>query len=432
MKKFLNPQGSLYSQLLERPKVDVVELAKSVRSIMQAVKQNGDAALQEFNSRLDQYEGSLALDALEIEKARELINPALKEAIDRAYDNVFTFHQSQQSEIKIIETSPGVLCWRESRPIERVGLYIPGGTAPLFSTVLMLGIPAQIAGAKELILCSPPNREGALHPAILYAASLCGIKNIYLIGGAQAIAALTFGTESIPQVDKIFGPGNSYVTAAKQEALSYGRAIDMPAGPSELLVIADEFADPSFVAADLLSQAEHGTDSQVLLCSDSEKLVDAVLEELSSQLILLDRSAIAAEALKNSSALVFSEFADCFTFSDKYAPEHLIVNARNAYSYREQINTAGSVFLGPFSAESIGDYASGTNHTLPTAAFARTYSGLSLESFQKQIQFQEISEAGLRNIGPLVSLMAEAEALGAHKRAVDIRLEKINKSESDV
>lgn len=432
MKKYLNPEGKLYAQLLARPKVDVAELSQSVRSIMQAVKERGDTALQDFNRRFDQYQGPLALDALTVEKAAGLIDPALKAAIDQAYDNIYTFHQSQQAEIKVIETSPGVLCWRESRPIEKVGLYIPGGTAPLFSTVLMLGVPAQIAGAKELILCSPPNAQGALNPAILYAASLCGIKDIYIIGGAQAIAALTFGTESIPQVDKIFGPGNSYVTAAKQEALSYGRAIDMPAGPSELLVIADRFADPSFVAADLLSQAEHGTDSQVLLCSDSEKLVDAVLEEISTQVSSLDRSAIAEEALKNSSTIVFSEFADCFTFSDQYAPEHLIVNARNAYSYKAQINTAGSVFLGPFSAESIGDYASGTNHTLPTAAFARTYSGLSLESFQKQIQFQEISESGLRNIGPIVSIMAEAEALGAHKRAVDIRLEKINKSNADV
>jgi histidinol dehydrogenase len=313
-----------------------------------------------------------------------------------------------------------------------VGLYIPGGTAPLFSTVLMLGIPAQIAGALEIVLCSPPSLSSGLNPAIIYAASLCGIKNIFKVGGAQAIAAMTFGTESIPRVDKIFGPGNAYVTAAKQEALRYGLAIDMPAGPSELLVIADKFADASFVAADLLSQAEHGVDSQVVLCTDSAELLTQVEDELALQTKLLERAEIASKALSNSFALVFNNLNTCLDFSNYYAPEHLIINTREAKSFRAAITTAGSVFLGPYSAESIGDYASGTNHTLPTAAFARSYSGLSLESFQKQIQFQEVSEKGLKNIGPMVSIMAQAEALGGHQRAVDIRLEKIFKGTNDV
>lgn len=346
----------------------------------------------------------------------------MKQAIEIAGKNIETFHRSQQEEIIKVETSSGVMCWRESRAIERVGIYIPGGSAPLFSTVLMLAIPAKIAGCKEIVLCTPPDNEGNIDPAILYSAKYAGITKIFALGGIQAIGAMTFGTDSIPKVDKIFGPGNQYVMAAKRSAQYYGVAIDMPAGPSEVLVIADETANPSFVAADLLSQAEHGPDSQVILLSTSKKVIKAVNKEIETQLAALPRQDIAEQALKNSKSIFFKEIDECIEFSNFYAPEHLILAIDNSTLVSRDVTSAGSVFLGNWSCESAGDYASGPNHTLPTSGFAKSYSGVSLDSFVKKITFQQIDEQGILSIGGAVEAMAEAEQLFAHKNAMTLRV----------
>jgi histidinol dehydrogenase len=357
--------------------------------------------------------------------ASQEVSIELKAAIQLAKQNIEKFHSSQIEESKVIETTRGVNCWRESRGIEKIGIYIPGGTAPLFSTVLMLGIPAKLAGCKEIILCTPPNKRGEIDPVILYAANLVGITSVYSVGGIQAIAAMTYGTESIPKVDKIFGPGNQYVTAAKQLAQNIGVAIDMPAGPSEVLIIADKTCNPSFVAADLLSQAEHGADSQVILLSDSEQVVDETLLELVQQLNLLPRKSITKKALKNSKVIVLKNIKECIEFSNEYAPEHLILAIDKAKKEIPNIINAGSVFIGNYSCESAGDYASGTNHTLPTNGYARNYSGVSLDSFVKKITFQKLTKEGIKNIGPAIELMAEAEQLLAHKNAVTLRLKSL-------
>ncbi len=346
----------------------------------------------------------------------------LKKAIELARKNIEIFHSAQREEINIVETTPGVQCWRKSVPIEKVGLYIPGGTAPLFSTILMLGVPAKIAGCKEIVLCTPPDSAGNIHPAILYTADLVGITQIFKVGGAQAIAAMTYGTATIPSVNKIFGPGNQFVTKAKELVQQDGVAIDMPAGPSEVLVIADETSKPAFIAADLLSQAEHGTDSQVILLSDNMTIIEQTLVELNKQLEQLPRKAIAAEALKFSRAILLDQMEDCVNLSNLYAPEHLIIASESAEIIAREVTNAGSVFLGNYSCESAGDYASGTNHTLPTNGYARNYSGVSLDSFVKKITFQKLSKQGLENIGPAIEVMAEAEELMAHKNAVSIRL----------
>ncbi|MDD3788645.1 MAG: histidinol dehydrogenase, partial [Petrimonas sp.] len=338
-----------------------------------------------------------------------------------ARQNIETFHLSQQEEIRKVETSPGVTCWREARPIERVGIYVPGGSAPLFSTVLMLAVPAKIAGCKEIVLCTPPNKKGGIHPAILYTAQLTGITKIVAAGGIQAIGAMTFGTESIPKTDKIFGPGNQYVMAAKRLAQFYGTAIDMPAGPSEVLVIADVTCNPAFVAADLLSQAEHGPDSKVILLSDNKQVIKDVNKEIDVQLSNLPRKDIAAQALKNSKAILFKSLDECMDFSNGYAPEHLVLAVENPVLASRNVVNSGSVFLGNYSCESVGDYASGTNHTLPTSAYAKAYSGVSLDSFVKKITFQQVSAEGIMNIGKAIEIMAEAEGLFAHKNAVTLR-----------
>ena len=367
----------------------------------------------------------LQVSEKEMEEAQTLVSQELKLAITQAAQNIRNFHASQVEEKKIIETTDGVFCWRENRAIENIGIYIPGGTAPLFSTVLMLGIPANIAGCKNMILCSPPDKNGKINPAILFAAKLVGIKTIFKVGGSQAIAALTLGTETIPKVDKIFGPGNQYVTAAKQLALSYRVAIDIPAGPSEVLVIADETSIPAFVAADLLSQAEHGADSQVILLSTSESVASQIQIEIEKQLTELSRKDIAKAALQNSKSVILSSVDEATDLSNYYAPEHLILSIENAENLSGKITNAGSVFLGNYSPESAGDYASGTNHTLPTNGYARNYSGVSLDSFIKKVTFQNITKTGIKNIGKTIELMAEAEELSAHKNAVSIRLKSL-------
>lgn len=421
MKTYINPKDWL--KLTARPTEKKANLNKLVNEVFKAVKKEGDKAVKKFSAQFDGVElKSLQVNDKAISNAAKKLSPALKKAIALAKQNIEKFHAAQKEESKRIETTPGVTCWRESRPIEKVGIYIPGGTAPLFSTVLMLGIPAKLAGCKEIILCTPPNKKREIDPAILYTANIIGIKYIYLVGGVQAIAAMTYGTKQIKQVDKIFGPGNQYVTAAKQMAQSIGVAIDMPAGPSEVLIIADKTCNPSFVAADLLSQAEHGADSQVILLSDDEKVLNNVLIELKNQLKLLPRKTIAAAALKNSKAIVFKSLNDCMVFSNTYAPEHLILATKQAKKLVPKITNAGSVFIGNYSCESAGDYASGTNHTLPTNGFAKSYSGVSLDSFVKKITFQELTKEGIQNIGPSIELMAEAEQLFAHKNAVTLRL----------
>ena len=349
----------------------------------------------------------------------------LKQAIEQAKNNIEVFHTSQKEEPKIIETTKGVQCWRKSVGIEKVGLYIPGGTAPLFSTILMLAVPAKVAGCKEIVLCTPPNKEGKVNPVILYTANLVGVTKIFKVGGAQAIGAMTFGTETIPQVYKIFGPGNQFVTKAKELVQEYGVAIDMPAGPSEVLVIADETSNPSFVAADLLSQAEHGTDSQVILVSNNKGIIGEIENELEKQVNELPRKDIAQKALKNSRTVYFDSIEEGIDFSNEYAPEHLIIASEKADDFIEKITNAGSVFLGNYSCESAGDYASGTNHTLPTYGYAKNYSGVSLDSFVKKITFQKLSKEGIQNIGNTIELMAEAEGLQAHKNAVTLRLKSL-------
>ncbi|KFC20998.1 histidinol dehydrogenase [Epilithonimonas lactis] len=423
MKQYKYPNIKDWKSLCERPLQNQENLSEQVKSIFDEVKISGDKALKLYTEKFDGVAlSSLKVSEIEIEEAKNLVSDDLKSAIKIASENIRKFHASQQEEKKIIETTEGVFCWRESRAIENIGIYIPGGTAPLFSTVLMLGIPANIAGCKNIALCSPPDKDGKINPAILFTADLVGIKNIFKVGGSQAIAGLTFGTETLPKVDKIFGPGNQYVTFAKQLALNYNMAIDIPAGPSEVLVIADESSIPEFVASDLLSQAEHGTDSQVILLSNSETIINEINIEIERQLKELPRHEIAKIALQNSKSILSNSIDEAIDFSNFYAPEHLILSIENAENFTDKITNAGSVFLGNYSPESAGDYASGTNHTLPTNGFAKNYSGVSLDSFVKKITFQNITKNGIQNIGKNIELMAEAEELMAHKNAVSVRL----------
>ncbi|MGV0922223.1 histidinol dehydrogenase [Empedobacter tilapiae] len=426
MKTFIKPQLSDWSTLTSRPTKEAQDLQKIILDVFEKIKTEKDQALIDFTEQFDKVQlVSLEVSTKEIEEAKSLISEELKQAIELAASNIEKFHALQREDVKIIETTKGVNCWRESRGIENVGIYIPGGTAPLFSTVLMLGIPAKLAGCHNIILCTPPNKEGRIHPAILYTANLIGIEKIYKVGGIQAIGALTFGTETIQKVDKIFGPGNQYVTAAKQVAQNFGVAIDMPAGPSEVLVIADETSVPKYVAADLLSQAEHGIDSQVILLTNNEQILNDTIAEINAQLEVLPRKELANKALENSRGIVLNSIEECITFSNIYAPEHLIFACETAENYIEKIINAGSVFLGNYSCESVGDYASGTNHTLPTNGYAKNYSGVSLDSFIKKITFQKLTEEGIQNIGPAIELMAEAEELFAHKNAVTLRLKDL-------
>jgi histidinol dehydrogenase len=423
MQVIVQPERKEWDELLKRPYVDNRAVLESVQQILNAVRQHGDEALRSFIKKFDGAEpDQLEVDAAEIENAGAALSPELKQSILRAKKNIELFHRAQLDEGRIIEPMPGIQCWRRAVGIERVGLYIPGGTAPLFSTVLMLAIPARLAGCKEIILCTPCGKEGNIHPAILFAAQVTGVTRIFKIGGAQAIAAMAFGTATVPAVYKIFGPGNQYVTAAKQLVQMQGIAIDMPAGPSEVCVLADETANPSYVAADLLSQAEHGADSQVLLVTSNEAVASRVKEEMEIQLNELPRKELAVKALSNSKAVVLSSMDEMISLVNNYAAEHLILSCADADSISEKITNAGSVFIGHYSPESVGDYASGTNHTLPTNGFARAYSGVSVDSFVKKITYQKLSKEGLEAIADTVMNMAEAEGLQGHARAVKIRL----------
>ncbi len=426
MQVFEEPKKQDWEALLTRPNFDAAELLPKVQSILDAVALEGDAALLRFSATFDQVQlKSIVIDSTMIQAAEAQVAPALKTAIQSAKVNIEIFHQAQLKKEEKIETMPGVWCWRKSVGIEKVGIYIPGGTAPLFSTVLMLGVPAKLAGCNEVILCTPPRKDCTVDPAILYAAGLVGIQQIYTIGGAQAIAAMAYGTATVPKVFKIFGPGNQYVTAAKQLIQQQGVAIDMPAGPSEVCVYADETAIPSFVAADLLSQAEHGADSQVLLIASNRNIIDQVQIELDQQLIELPRQDFATKALGHSKAIVVALREDAIQLINAYAPEHLILSVDNALVVAEKIINAGSVFIGNYSPESVGDYASGTNHTLPTNGHAKAYSGVSVDSFVKKITFQQLTEMGLKNIAQTVIQMASGEQLEAHAQAVAIRVKEI-------
>jgi len=428
MNIIINPPKFAWPSLLQRPAFDTVTLQKTVREILDYVKENGDHAIVELTQQFDKVLlKDFEFDEVELMNAEADTPSALKKAIIQAAENIEKFHASQITLPEIIETIPGVQCWRKSVGIEKVGIYIPDGTAPLFSTVLMMGIPAKLAGCKQIVLCSPPNVEGKLHPAIIYAAKLVGVTHIYKIGGVQAIAAMAYGTRTVPKVNKIFGPGNRYVTCAKQLVQEDGIAIDMPAGPSEVCVYADDSAHAYFVAADLLSQAEHGADSQVLLVSTSEVFVNKVNLELEKQLELLSRKDIAAKALQNSKAIIVEDIKDAIDIINEYAPEHLILACNDPMSVGNKIINAGSIFLGNYSPESAGDYASGTNHTLPTNGYAKAYSGISVDSFVKKITFQKLSKQGLLNIANTVELMAEAEGLDAHKNAITIRVNHLKK-----
>lgn len=408
---------------MQRPAVEQQELFTLVNQIFAEIRKDGDKAVKKYGHFFDKVDlETIEVNEKQIKDSTKNVSKELQDAIKLAKSNIEKFHAAQQEKKQVIETTKGVKCWRENRAIEKVGIYIPGGSAPLFSTVLMLGIPAKLAGCKEIVLCTPPNKNGEINSAILFAAQLVGVTKVFAVGGIQAIGAMTFGTQSIPKVDKIFGPGNQYVTAAKQVAQNFGVAIDMPAGPSEVLVIADKSCKPEFVAADLLSQAEHGADSQVILLSDNEKVVEQTLQEIKKQVKALPRKDIAEKALKNSKSIVLKSIDECIEFSNEYAPEHLILAVKKYAEYTKKITNAGSVFLGNYSCESAGDYASGTNHTLPTNGYARNYSGVSLDSFIKKITFQELSAEGIKNIGPAIEIMAEAEQLIAHKNAVTVRL----------
>lgn len=426
MKTILNPPKQDWSKILERPTKTVDDIEGIVNEVFSDVQQNGDRAIANYTQKFDGvFIENNVVSEEEIKEAITLVSEELKQAISVAKENITVFHTAQKTEKVFVETTNGVECWQEKRPIQKVGLYIPGGTAPLFSTVLMLAIPANIAGCKEIVLCSPPNKEGKINPAILYAANLCGVTKIIKVGGIQAIAGLTFGTEIIPQVYKIFGPGNQFVTVAKQLATQYGVAIDMPAGPSELLVVADDSANASYVASDLLSQAEHGADSQVILVSTSQKLITEVSSEIEKQLLELPRVAIAEKAIHNSKSIFVETDEIALDLINEYGPEHFIVCTNNNDYYIDNIANAGSVFIGNYTPESAGDYASGTNHTLPTNGFSKAYSGVNLDSFTKSITFQKISKKGLQNIGKSIELMAEAEGLQAHKNAVSLRLKDL-------
>lgn len=417
------PSKENWNDIIQRPTQSLETIEQKVIPILQEVKLSGDVALKHYSKLFDGVEtDTFLVTEEETNVAVKSISEELKEAISIAYRNIHSFHQHQQGTVEIVETMTGVECWRKSVGIEKVGLYIPGGSAPLFSTVLMLAVPAQIAGCSEIILCSPPDKSGNIHPAILYTANLCGIKKIFKVGGAQAIAAMAYGTETIPQVYKIFGPGNQYVTAAKQLVNKDGVAIDMPAGPSEVLVIGDDEARPDFIAADLLAQAEHGADSQVIFVTTEEAYLNLVHFAIDQQLKNLPRKMVTEKALENSKMILVKDLEEAIEFSNAYAPEHLILQTRNAEELAEKVIHAGSVFIGHYTPESVGDYASGTNHTLPTNGFARAYSGVSLDSFVKKITFQKITKEGLQNIGRTVEVMAANEELDAHKNAVSIRL----------
>lgn len=426
MKVFDNPARSEWDTLLQRPVAEAAKLEATVSGILQQVKAKGDEAVKQFTQQFDKaVVDSLLVGEDEFKEADGLLDEELKTAILTAKANIIAFHSKQLTEPEVVETMPGIQCWRKSVAIEKVGLYIPGGTAPLFSTILMLGVPAKLAGCREIILCSPPGRNGKLHPAILFAAQAVGVTKVFKVGGVQAIGAMAYGTETVPRVSKIFGPGNQYVTCAKQLVQQEGIAIDMPAGPSEVAVYADESADSAFVAADLLSQAEHGVDSQVILVVSRESIVRSVKDELQKQLALLPRKDLAARALENSKIFVMKDEDAAIDLLNEYAAEHLILACNNASQLAERVVNAGSVFLGHYSPESVGDYASGTNHTLPTNGYAKAYSGVSVDSFVKKITFQQLSQQGLKNIGRTVELMAEAEGLEAHANAVRVRLHSV-------
>ncbi len=426
MKKIYNPRKDTWSKLLERPTQTVADIEETVLSVFNEIKTEGDFAVARYTKKFDKVIiEDILVSQNEIEEASQLISEELKEAIRSAKSNIEKFHAAQKTDKIFVETTNGVSCWQEKRPIQKVGLYIPGGTAPLFSTILMLAVPANLARCKEIVLCSPPNKEGNIDPAILYTASLCGVTRICKVGGIQAIAAMTFGTESIPQVYKIFGPGNQFVTVAKQLATKFGVAIDMPAGPSELLIVADDTANAAFVASDLLSQAEHGKDSQVILVATSKKIIDNVEQEVEKQLSKLPRKEIATAAIANSKLIYVENDQEALEMINEYGPEHFIVCVANEDFYVDNIANAGSVFIGNYTPESAGDYASGTNHTLPTNGYAKQYSGVNLDSFMKSMTFQKISEKGIQNIGNAIELMAAAEGLQAHKNAVTLRLESL-------
>lgn len=426
MKKYIYPDKDTWPKLLQRPTQTVSDIEETVNDIFKAVQTGGDGVIKKYTAQFDKVElDSVLVTASEIETANNNVSDALKQAINLAKSNIEKFHAAQKTDKVEVETMPGVECWQEKRPIQKVGLYIPGGTAPLFSTILMLAIPAKLAGCKEIVLCSPPDKNGKINPAILYAAQLCGVTQIFKVGGIQAIAGMTFGTESIPKVYKIFGPGNQYVTVAKQLATKYGVAIDMPAGPSELLVVADDSANAAFVASDLLSQAEHGVDSQVILVSTSEKMIEAVEKEVEIQLEQLPRVDIARKSIGNSRLILVKDDKEAIELINEYGPEHFIVCVENEEFYLDNIQNAGSVFIGNYTPESAGDYASGTNHTLPTNGYAKQYNGVNLDSFMKSMTFQKISEKGIQGIGTAIELMAEAEGLQAHKNAVTLRLNSL-------
>lgn len=426
MKRYDNPQRENWAEICQRPAINTADLNALIGEILNTVKSNGDEALRGYALQFDKVQlEELLVSKEEIDAAIQQVDDELKNAIQLAKVNIERFHTAQKEKTQRIETTKGVECWREGRAIDKVGLYIPGGSAPLFSTVLMLGVPAKIAGCEEIVLCTPPASDGSINPAILYTAKLVGVTKIFKVGGAQAVGAMAYGTESIPQVYKIFGPGNQFVTKAKELVQQSGTAIDMPAGPSEVLVIADDSCEPSFVAADLLSQAEHGADSQVILLSQSSTTIDKVMSELLAQLEKLPRKEIAEKALESSRAVLCENLETCIELSNYYAPEHLIIASDKAESLIGKIQNAGSVFLGNYSCESAGDYASGTNHTLPTNGFARNYSGVSLDSFIRKITFQQLTAEGIQNIGPAIEYMAEAEQLFAHKNAVTLRLKSL-------
>ncbi len=423
MKLYIEPGRKEWPELLKRPVNDSSAFTETVRTVLQAVKKEGDAAVKRYTAQFDKVEiDQMAVSPEEFEAAIPRLSPGLKTAISTAQKNIETFHLRQTTNEQVVETMPGVRCWRKQIGIEKVGLYIPGGSAPLFSTILMLAIPAAIAGCKEIILCSPPGKDGSLHPAMLFAARIAGIHKVFKIGGVQAIGAMAYGTETVPAVYKIFGPGNQYVTCAKQLVQLDGVAIDMPAGPSEVAVYANETSNPDFVAADLLSQAEHGVDSQVLLVTNTATVLENIQKALKTQLNALPRKSIATAAIDNSTAVVLKDEATAMALLNEYAPEHLIIGVDDPAPLLDQVINAGSVFIGHYSPESAGDYASGTNHTLPTNGFARMYSGVSVDSFVKKITFQQLTEQGLKNIAGTVETMARAEGLEAHANAVTIRM----------
>src|SRR5690606_21684571 len=427
MQKITNPEIGSWDIILKRPTVQIDDIESTVTEVFNEVRTKGDVALNKYTSLFDGVQlQTIPVSELEIERANQAVEEPLKKAIEVAKNNILAFHQAQKTQRVAVQTTPGVNCWQEKRPIEKVGLYIPGGTAPLFSTILMLAIPAQLAGCTEVIICTPPNKQGAIDPVILYTAALCGVKKIYKVGGIQAIAAMTFGTQTVPSVYKIFGPGNQFVTVAKQYATRYNVAIDMPAGPSELLVVADHSSNPQYIASDLLSQAEHGVDSQVILVSTDTEMIDMVQQAIEIQLEDLPRKDIARKAIENSRFIYFDTHELAMEFINAYGPEHFIIASSNEQFYTEAVRNAGKVFTVKYTPETAGYYAAGTNHTLPTNVYAKQYSGVYLDSLFKSITFQKISEQGIKNIGNAIELMAEAEGLLAHKNAVSIRLKDLN------